>query len=83
MNGIDQHGHQIIRRSRIFHGLTSCQSEPQVRASHKKFEQHGIIISKPKMQLFQTTIEFLGVVIGKGQIVLQPHRSEKNLKFSR
>ena len=31
----------------------------------KKFEQHDIIISKPKMQLFQTTIEFLGVVIGK------------------
>ena len=30
----------------------------------KKFE-HGIIISKPKIQLFQTTIEFLGVVIGK------------------
>ena len=24
----------------------------------KKFEQHGIIISKPKMQLFQITIEF-------------------------
>ena len=39
----------------------------------KKFEQHGIIISKPKMQLFQTTIEFLWVVIRKGQIVLQPH----------
>ena len=47
----------------------------------KNFEQHGIIIYKPKMQLFQTTIEFLGVVIGKGQIVLQPHISEKILNF--
>ena len=45
----------------------------------KKFEQHGIIISKPKMQNFQTTIEFLGVVIGNGQIVLQPHILEKIL----
>ena len=33
------------------------------------------------MQLFQTTIEFLGVVIGKGQIVLQPHISEKICNF--
>ena len=28
----------------------------------KKFEEHGIIISKSKMQLFQQTIEFLGVI---------------------
>ena len=41
----------------------------------KNFDKHGIIISKPKIQLFQATIEFLGVVIGKGQIVLQPHIS--------
>ena len=34
------------------------------------------------MQLFQTTIEFLGVVTGNGQIVLQPHISEKILNFS-
>ena len=27
----------------------------------KNFEQHGIIISKPKIQLFQTIIEFLVV----------------------
>ena len=47
----------------------------------KKFEQHDIIISKPKMQLFQITIKFLRVVIGKGKIVLQPHISEIFLKF--
>ena len=29
----------------------------------KKFEEHGVIISKSKMQLFQHTIEFLGVII--------------------
>ena len=34
------------------------------------------------MQLFQPTIEFLRVVIEKGQIVLQPYISEKILKFS-
>ena len=39
----------------------------------KKFEEHGIIISKSKMQLFQQTIEFLGVIIGNGKIILQPH----------
>ena len=39
----------------------------------KKFEEHGIIISKSKMQLFQQTIEFLGVIIGNGKILLQPH----------
>ena len=39
----------------------------------KKFEEHGIIISKSKMQLFQQTIEFLGVIIRDGKILLQPH----------
>ena len=38
----------------------------------KKFEEHGIIISKSKMQLFQQTIEFLEVIIGNGKILLQP-----------
>ena len=36
----------------------------------KKFEEHGIIISKSKMQLFQQTIEILGVIIGNGKIFL-------------
>ena len=30
------------------------------------------------MQLFQQTIEFLGVIIGDGKILLQPHISELN-----
>ena len=33
------------------------------------------------MQLFQQTIEFLGVIIGDGKILLQPHISEKILTF--
>ena len=47
----------------------------------KMFEEHGIIISKSKMQLFQQTIEFLGVIIGDGKILLQPHISEKIITF--
>ena len=48
----------------------------------KKFDRHGIIISKSKMQLFQQTIEFLGVIIGNGKILLQPHISKKNSNLS-
>ena len=33
------------------------------------------------MQLFQQTIEFLGVIIGNNKILLQPHISEKILTF--
>ena len=33
------------------------------------------------MQLFQHTIEFLGVIIGEGKILLQPHISKKILTF--
>ena len=33
MNGIDQRGHRIIQRPRIFHGLTGCQPDPLVGAS--------------------------------------------------
>ena len=34
------------------------------------------------MQLFQQTIEFLGVIIGNSKLLLQPHISEKKiLKF--
>ena len=47
----------------------------------KKFEENCIIISKSKMQLFQHTIEFLGVIIGNGKILLQPYISEKILTF--
>ena len=45
-----------------------------------KLEEHGVIISKSKMQLFQHTIEFLGVIIGISKILLQPHfRKNSNL----
>ena len=33
------------------------------------------------MQLFQQTIEFLGVIIGNSKILLQPHISKKILTF--
>ena len=33
------------------------------------------------MKLFQQTIEFLGVIIGNGKIILQPHILEKILTF--
>ena len=39
----------------------------------KKLEEHGIIISKIKMQLLQQTIEFLGVIIRNSKLLLQPH----------
>ena len=38
MNEIDQRGHRIIRRSRIFYGLTGCQSDPQVGVSQLVLE---------------------------------------------
>ena len=47
----------------------------------KKFEEHGIIISKSKIQLFQQTIEFVGVIIGNSKILLQPHILEKIITF--
>ena len=40
-----------------------------------------LLISKSKIQLFQQTIEFLGVIIGNGKILLQSHISEKILTF--
>ena len=33
------------------------------------------------MQLFQQTIEFLGIIIGDGKLLLQPYISEKILTF--
>ena len=40
-----------------------------------------LLISKSKMLPFQQTIEFLGVIIGNGKILLQSHISEKILIF--
>jgi len=42
---------------------------------------HGIIISKKKMELFKPHIKFLGAEIGEGKIKLQDHISRKILDF--
>jgi hypothetical protein len=42
---------------------------------------HGIIISKKKMELFKPHIKFLGAEIGEGKIKLQDHISKKILDF--
>ena len=46
MNGNDQHGHQIIRRPRIFHKLTGCQPEPRVRVENEIVQ---FIVLGPKL----------------------------------
>jgi hypothetical protein len=35
--------------------------------------QHGLVISKRKMEIGKTDIKFLGLRINKGQVVLQEH----------
>jgi hypothetical protein len=44
-----------------------------------EFINHGIIISKKKMELFKPHIKFLGAEIGEGKIKLQDHISKKIL----
>lgn len=46
-----------------------------------KMEAHGLVVSKPKMKLAKTHIEFLGTEIGEGKISLQPHITQKILSF--
>ena len=43
------------------------------------FVQNGIIISKKKMELCKTHINFLGIILGEGKIKLQPHIAKKVL----
>ena len=43
------------------------------------FEEHDIIISKTKIELMKERINFLGVIIGEGQIEMQPQITEKAL----
>ena len=45
------------------------------------FEQHGLIISKSKMEICKNHISFLGTEIGNGKISLQPHISNKIQNF--
>jgi hypothetical protein len=44
-------------------------------------QQAGLVLSKKKMELFQTEIKFLGHIISRGQISLQYHAVEFAEKF--
>lgn len=46
-----------------------------------EFIKHGIIISKKKIALCQTYINFLGITLGDGKIKLQPHIAKKVLEM--
>ena len=42
---------------------------------------HGLIVSKKKLKLFKTQIEFLGLELEDGQIKLQDHIVQKINNF--
>ena len=42
---------------------------------------HGLIVSKKKLKLFKTQIEFLGLKLEDGQIKLQDHIVQKINNF--
>ena len=43
----------------------------------EKLISHGLIVSKKKLKLFKTQIEFLGLELKDGQIKLQEHIVQK------
>ena len=45
------------------------------------FVKHGIIISKKKMELCKTYINFLGITLENGKVKLQPHIAKKVLEM--
>lgn len=45
------------------------------------FQEEGTVISKKKMELGKEFIKFLGIIIGKGQIEIQPHIAQKILEM--
>ena len=47
----------------------------------EKLISHGLIISKKKLKLFKTQIEFLGLELEDGQIKLQDHIVQKINNF--
>ena len=47
----------------------------------RKVEQHGLILSKKKMEICKEKINFLGHEIGEGKIYLQDHIAKKILQF--
>ena len=52
-----------------------------VRIFMKLVKRNGLVLSKKKMELFQTKIKFLGHTIEDGQISLQNHAMEFAEKF--
>lgn len=44
-------------------------------------EQHGLILSPTKMKIAVNEVEFLGAVIGRKKIKLQPHIIKKIISF--
>ena len=48
----------------------------------EKLISHGLIVSKKKLKLFKTQIEFLGLELEDGQIKLQDHIVQKINNFS-
>lgn len=47
----------------------------------RKVEQHGLILSKKKMEICKEKINFLGHEIGEGKIYLQEHIAKKIMQF--
>ena len=47
----------------------------------RKVEQHGLILSKRKIEIYKEKINFLGHEIGEGKIYLQDHIAKKILEF--
>ena len=47
----------------------------------EKLISHGLIVSKKKLKLFKTQIEFLGLQLENGQIKLQDHIVQKINNF--
>ena len=45
------------------------------------FVKHGIVISKKKMELCKTYINFLGITLGNEKVKLQPHIVKKVLEM--
>ena len=45
----------------------------QLQISYELVYHHGLVLSKPKMEIGKTEIEFLGLKIRKGKFVLKDH----------
>jgi len=50
-------------------------------AFFRKVEQHGLILSKKKMEICKERVKFLGHETGEGKIYLQEHIAKKNWIF--